>query len=47
MALVYGFPADGVVTPAYFYMVLVTTVATSFTRYTTMSPFNAPQYGAI
>ncbi|KAK3825092.1 MAG: acetyl-coenzyme A transporter 1-domain-containing protein [Benniella sp.] len=31
MVLVYGFPADGVVTPAYFYMVLVTTVATSFT----------------
>ncbi|KAI1308418.1 hypothetical protein EDD11_004308 [Mortierella claussenii] len=31
MALVYGFPADGVVTPAYFYMVLITTVATSFT----------------
>lgn len=33
MLLVYGFPADGVVTPAYFYMVLATTVATSFTRY--------------
>ncbi|KAG0367696.1 hypothetical protein BGZ54_003448 [Gamsiella multidivaricata] len=31
MLLVYGFPADGVVTPAYFYMVLITTVATSFT----------------
>ncbi|KAF9281063.1 hypothetical protein BGZ68_006859 [Mortierella alpina] len=31
MLLVYGFPADGVVTPAYFYMVLATTVATSFT----------------
>ncbi|GJJ71134.1 MFS transporter, PAT family, solute carrier family 33 (acetyl-CoA transportor), member 1 [Entomortierella parvispora] len=31
MLLVWGFPADGVVTPAYFYMVLATTVATSFT----------------
>ncbi|KAF8944978.1 hypothetical protein BGZ47_003437 [Haplosporangium gracile] len=31
MLLVYGFPADGVVTPTYFYMVLATTVATSFT----------------
>ncbi|KAF8925702.1 hypothetical protein BGZ58_000585, partial [Dissophora ornata] len=31
MLLVYGFPADGVVTPTYFYMVLITTVTTSFT----------------
>ncbi|KAG0376084.1 hypothetical protein BGX24_008307 [Mortierella sp. AD032] len=31
MLLVYGFPADGVVTPTYFYLVLATTVATSFT----------------
>ncbi|KAG0250317.1 hypothetical protein BG011_008492 [Mortierella polycephala] len=31
MLLVYRFPADGVVTPAYFYMVLATTVTTSFT----------------
>ncbi|KAG0040436.1 hypothetical protein BGZ83_002532 [Gryganskiella cystojenkinii] len=31
MLLVWGFPADGIVTPAYFYMVLATTVATSFT----------------
>ncbi|KAF9430110.1 hypothetical protein BGZ94_008314 [Podila epigama] len=31
MALVYGFPEDGVVTTSYFYMVLFTTVATSFT----------------
>ncbi|KAI8353563.1 acetyl-coenzyme A transporter 1-domain-containing protein [Mortierella sp. GBAus27b] len=31
MLLVYGFPADGVVTPTYFYLVLITTVTTSFT----------------
>ncbi|KAF9113934.1 hypothetical protein BGX27_000465 [Mortierella sp. AM989] len=31
MLLVYGFPADGVVTTSYFYMVLITTVTTSFT----------------
>ncbi|KAF9994730.1 hypothetical protein BGZ80_004476 [Entomortierella chlamydospora] len=31
MLLVYGFPADGVVTASYFYMVLITTVTTSFT----------------
>jgi len=31
MLLVYGFPEDGVVTTSYFYMVLITTVATSFT----------------
>ena len=35
MMLVYGFPEDGVVTRTYFYMVLLTTVATSFTRYET------------
>ncbi|KAF9917812.1 hypothetical protein BX616_011229 [Lobosporangium transversale] len=31
MLLVWGFPSDGVVTTSYFYMVLITTVATSFT----------------
>ncbi|KAG0331549.1 hypothetical protein BG000_010783 [Podila horticola] len=31
MLLVYGFPEDGVVTTSYFYMVLITTVTTSFT----------------
>ncbi|KAK3817183.1 MAG: acetyl-coenzyme A transporter 1-domain-containing protein [Linnemannia gamsii] len=31
MLIVRGFPQDGVVTPAYFYMVLATTVTTSFT----------------
>ncbi|KFH73775.1 hypothetical protein MVEG_00989 [Podila verticillata NRRL 6337] len=31
MLLVYGFPEDGVVTNSYFYMVLITTVTTSFT----------------
>ncbi|KAF9436723.1 hypothetical protein BGZ76_003165 [Entomortierella beljakovae] len=31
MALVYGFPEDGVVTTSYFYMVLIITVTTSFT----------------
>ncbi|KAG0342163.1 hypothetical protein BG004_005724, partial [Podila humilis] len=31
MLLVYGFPEDGVVTSSYFYMVLITTVTTSFT----------------
>ncbi|KAF9580100.1 hypothetical protein BGW38_003385 [Lunasporangiospora selenospora] len=31
MLIVSGFPSDGVVTPTYFYMVLATTVTTSFT----------------